>query len=230
MPIVARPGQPELYYALDDYTDPWKNAPYLILQHGLGRSGRFWYHWVPYLARWYKVVRPDIRGLGQSTAGFDPDQGFSVEQLVGDLLAVIDHLGATNVHHCGESLGGILGMALAAAHPQRVRTLTLVASPLSIGADLQQQYAMGYASQKEAQDKLGMRAWIAATNHLRFPPGADAGMMSWYEEEISKNNPAVQQAMGRMMKGVDAEPYLARIAAPVLGLYPTDGPIVTPEQ
>ena len=43
MPFVKRPGKPELHYALDDFTDPWRNAPCLILQHGLGRSGRFWY-------------------------------------------------------------------------------------------------------------------------------------------------------------------------------------------
>jgi len=38
MPYLNRPGQPELHYALDDYTDPWRDAPYLILQHGYGRS------------------------------------------------------------------------------------------------------------------------------------------------------------------------------------------------
>src|SRR6185503_21204601 len=70
MPFVTRPSQPELHYELDDYTDPWRAAPYLILQHGYGRSGRFWYSWVPYLARFYKVVRPDVRGLGRSAAQF----------------------------------------------------------------------------------------------------------------------------------------------------------------
>lgn len=57
MPIVKRPNHPDIHYALDDFTDPWKNAPYLILQHGFDRSGQFWYSWVPYRARWFKVVR-----------------------------------------------------------------------------------------------------------------------------------------------------------------------------
>ena len=59
MPFVKRPGKPELHYALDDYTDPWRNAPYLILQHGLGRSGRFWYSVVPYLPR----IQAPVLGL-----------------------------------------------------------------------------------------------------------------------------------------------------------------------
>ena len=47
MPELRRTGNPTLHYALDDYTDPWRDAPHLILQHGYGRSGRFWYSWVP---------------------------------------------------------------------------------------------------------------------------------------------------------------------------------------
>ena len=68
----------ELQCRIVDYTDPWRNAPYLILQHGFGRSGRFWYSWVPYLARFYKVVRPDMRGLGQSSADFDLATAFTL--------------------------------------------------------------------------------------------------------------------------------------------------------
>jgi len=35
---------------VDDFTDPWKPAETLWIQHGFGRSSRFWYHWVPPLA------------------------------------------------------------------------------------------------------------------------------------------------------------------------------------
>jgi 3-oxoadipate enol-lactonase len=94
MPFLKRPGEPELYYELDDFTDPWRNAPYLILQHGFGRTGRFWYQWVPYLARFYKVVRPDVRGLGRSSAAFDLERAFTLDNCVADLAAIVDHLGA----------------------------------------------------------------------------------------------------------------------------------------
>ncbi len=55
MPVLKRPGQPDLHYAVDDCTDPWKNASWLVLQHGNGRSGRFRYSWVPYLCRIYMI-------------------------------------------------------------------------------------------------------------------------------------------------------------------------------
>ena len=106
MPELRRAGKPTLHYALDDYTDPWRHAPYLLLQHGYGRSGRFWYSWVPYLSRFYKIVRPDLRGLGQSEVPDDLETGLNVEAYIDDLLAIIDALGGAPVHYCGESLGG----------------------------------------------------------------------------------------------------------------------------
>ena len=231
MPLLKRPGQPDLHYELDDYTDPWRNAPCLILQHGFGRSGRFWYSWVPYLARFFKVVRPDIRGLGQSSANFDLASEFTMDACVGDVVAIIDHLGADSVHFCGESMGGILGMVLAATHPARVRTLTLVSSPVFIGSATKKTYSLGHASQEEAQQKMGMQAWVAATNRTtRFPPDADPGLLTWYEEEFARNNPEVQKAMSTLFHGISAEPYLPRIEAPVLGLYPTAGPITSADQ
>lgn len=70
MPYLERLGEPTIYYELDDYTDPWKQAPVLLLQHGFGRSSRVWYGWVLCLSRFYKVVRPDLRGLGRSSHDF----------------------------------------------------------------------------------------------------------------------------------------------------------------
>ncbi len=231
MPFVRRPGQPDIHYALDDFTDPWRNAPYLILQHGFGRSGRFWYSWVPYLARWFKIVRPDVRGLGQSPSGFDLEREFTLEHCVSDLVAIIDHLGADSVHYCGESMGGILGMVLAANHASRIRTLTLVSTPVHLNQNTRITYALGHESESAAQKQMGMKAWVAATNRTtRFPSSADPQLLEWYEQEFARNDPDVQQAMSRVMHAVSALPYLERIEAPVLGLYPSAGPITSEEQ
>ena len=231
MPIVKRPGQPDIHYELDDFTDPWRNAPHLILQHGFGRSGRFWYSWVPYLARWFKVVRPDVRGLGQSSGNFDLIREFTVENCISDLVAIIDHLAASSVHYCGESMGGILGMVLSAMHPNRIRTLTLVSTPVNLNETTKTTYALGHQSESDAQRAMGMKAWVAATNRTtRFPASADPKLLEWYEEEFARNNPDVQAAMSRVMHAASALPYLSKIEAPVLGLYPSAGPITSTEQ
>jgi pimeloyl-ACP methyl ester carboxylesterase len=67
MPLLQRPGRPSLYYIVDDYTDPWAQKPWLVLQHAYSRSGVLFRQWVPHLARHYRILRADRRGLGQST-------------------------------------------------------------------------------------------------------------------------------------------------------------------
>ena len=137
MPVLQRPGQPDLHYVIDDFTDPWQHAPYILLQHGYGRSGEFWYRWVPYLSRFYKVIRPDLRGLGQSGRNFDYTSQLNAEAYVGDLNALLDAIGAESVHYCGESLGGIIGMIFAGEAPHRIRSLNLVSTPVFLNSDFQ---------------------------------------------------------------------------------------------
>ena len=231
MPVIERPGKPGLHYAIDDYTDPWKNAPFVVLQHGNGRSSRFWYSWVPYLSRYYKVVRPDARGLGSSSAGFDLERELTVEALVDDLAAILDGLGAQSVHFCGESMGGILGLALAALHPERVRTLTLVSTPVYISDRMKETYSMGHKSRVDAMKEMGRDAWLKATNRsTRFPPDSDPGLLAWYEAEFAKSSAEVQLAFARLVNGANAASFLPQVKAPVLGLYPTEGPITSAEQ
>ena len=98
MPYIERPNEPTLYYDLDDYTDPWKKAPVILLQHGFSRSSCFWYSWVPYLSRFFRIVRPDLRGLGRSSSKFDLESELGLEIYFRDLNAIIDHVGAESVH------------------------------------------------------------------------------------------------------------------------------------
>ncbi len=231
MPELKRAGKPQLNYVIDDHTDPWKNAPYLLLQHGNGRSSRFWYSWVPYLSRFYKVVRPDARGLGASSADFDLEQGVTVEALVDDLTAICDDIGAPSVHFCGESMGGIMGLAFSAMHPERVRTLTLVSTPVYINDKAKESYSMGHASRIAAMQAMGREAWLKATNaSTRFPPDADPGLVDWYSAEYAKGRPDVQLAYAKLVNSASAASFLPRIKAPVLGLYPTGGAITSAEQ
>jgi len=55
-----------LGYCIDDFTDPWKKAPVLLLLHAAMGSARRYYAWVPPLSRHYPVVRMDLRGHGSS--------------------------------------------------------------------------------------------------------------------------------------------------------------------
>jgi 3-oxoadipate enol-lactonase len=231
MASLRRTPDIAIHYEIDDFTDPWASRPFLLLQHGNGRSGRFWYRWVPYLSRFFKVLRPDMRGLGKSTGQLDLERDVTLEALVGDLVALLDHLEIDRVHYCGESMGGILGLALAAMHPDRVKTLTLVATPVFIEDAMKQRYAMGHESRTDAMQALGIRKWAEATTRgTRLPADREPELFRWYIDEFVKGAADVQVAMSRLVNSANASGFLPQVKAPVLGLYPTAGQITSDAQ
>jgi 3-oxoadipate enol-lactonase len=230
MPYLERPGQPRLHYELDDYTDPWKNAPTILLQHGYARNARFWRACVPYLSRFYKVIRPDLRGLGQSDKNFDLKRGISVEAYLGDFVAILDHLKIESVHYCGESSAGSLGMAFAATHPSRVRTLSLISAPVFMTEEDKKSSLAGYPDRVTALRAMGSRGWLEASNAgRRFPADTDPRMLAWTLDEMGASDTEVLIAMFQCVSNVNLTDLLPKIQAPVLGLYPQQGVIVTDE-
>ena len=231
MPFVERAGQPTLHYRIDDFTDPWSDAPVLLLQHGNGRSSRFWYPWVPALARHYRVVRPDMRGLGDSGRDFDLATGLAEDRCIADLVAIIDDLGVDSVHYVGESSGGIIGLGLAAMQPHRVRTLTLVATPVYISDKMKAHYALHHGSRADAMRDMGIRHWVDVTNRsTRFPPEMGEGFFNWYADEFAKGDIEVLLRLVQLVNDANALTLLPHVQCPVLGLYPTGGPITDAEQ
>jgi 3-oxoadipate enol-lactonase len=231
MPFLERNSGPTLHYCLDDFTDPWRKSETILLQHGFGRSSQFWYSWVPYLSRFYKVVRPDLRGLGRSSTKFDLASGITVDAYIKDLVALLDALGLESVHYCGESFGGILGMIFSALHPSRVRTLSLVSAPVSLNQKHQETFAVGFDSREAALRSMGAEKWAAATNATtRFPGDTDPGLLKWYAAEMGKSDVEVLCALYGLLRTASAADYLSDIQCPVLGLYPTAGSITSREQ
>lgn len=231
MPLVQRTPCLQLSYGFDDHTDPWDERPFLLLQHGNGRSAAFWYRWIPHLCGRYRIIRPDMRGLGKSAGDLDLERDITVDALIDDLLAVMDHAGAGDVHYYGESMGGILGLALSARYPERIRSLTLVATPVFIEDQMKERYSLGRGSRIEAMQSMGIEAWVRETTRkTRLPADEEPELFEWYVTEFAKGDPDVQVAMSRLVNGASAAGFLPDIKAPVLGLYPTSGQITSDAQ
>jgi 3-oxoadipate enol-lactonase len=232
MPLVKRKNNATLHYRVDDFTDSWQRAGTIVLQHGYARSSLFWQAWIPYLSRFFRIVRPELRGHAGSPVDFDPARDSTLGNYVADIVAVLDELKLDSVHYCGESFGGIIGMALAAEHPQRVRTLTLVSSPVFQNQQSQDVYAAGYPTREEALRTLGTRKWAEKIYGAAdfFPDGTAAGLRKWYLDQIAGADAEVLCGLYGLLRHANASDLLPRIAAPVLGLYPTGGLLTTNEQ
>ena len=92
----------ELFYTIDDYTDPWTQPETVVLHHGMAKNHRLWYGWVPILAQHYRVVRFDMRGMGQSSVPA-PGYPWSLDNFARDLLGLMDQL-----ELCQKSLTGTI--------------------------------------------------------------------------------------------------------------------------
>jgi hypothetical protein len=109
--------------------------------------------------------------------------------------------------------------------------LSIVSSPVHLHGKDEKTSTYGHASRAEALQKMGARGWAEASNAgRRFPPDGDPGMMKWFVDEMGKSDVDVLIAMYTWASSFNTMPYLPKIKAPVLGLYPTDGPISGDEQ
>jgi pimeloyl-ACP methyl ester carboxylesterase len=108
------------------YIDEGSGEPVLLI-HGLAVSAVM--NWIGpgvvegLVRSGYRVVAHDSRGHGESDKLHDPSMYGSAE--VDDVVRLMDHLGIDRAHVVGYSRGGLIASRLRAAHPDRVRTLTL---------------------------------------------------------------------------------------------------------
>ena len=91
MPTLQLSPDLEMHYRVDDFTDPWREPETVLMLHGNAESGAVWYGWVPHLARRYRVVRPDMRGFGESTP-MPRDFPWTLDLLIDDYVRVMDAL------------------------------------------------------------------------------------------------------------------------------------------
>lgn len=100
------------------------DAPVLVCAGGILNTARRWDYLAATLSGRFRVVCLDWPGRGLSA--WMPTQGdYSLETNVEVLLQLLDHLDADRASLIGSSLGGSVGMALAARHPDRVERLVL---------------------------------------------------------------------------------------------------------
>ena len=106
-----------------EWGDP-ANRRVLVCVHGLSRQGRDFDTLAQALCADYRVVCPDVVGRGQSDWLADPT-GYQLPAYVGDMVTLLARLDATSVHWVGTSMGGLIGLGLAALPKSPIERLVL---------------------------------------------------------------------------------------------------------
>lgn len=147
------PPEPEIHQAAG-----WKvralrlegpeHATPLLLIHGFGGDLLSWQFNQPALAAQRTVVAIDLPGHGGSSKEVaDGD----VATLAAMVVAAMDALGLTRAHLAGHSLGGAIALQIAATHPDRVASVTLVCSA-GLGPDINKGYIDGFIAADRRKD------------------------------------------------------------------------------
>jgi 3-oxoadipate enol-lactonase/4-carboxymuconolactone decarboxylase len=182
-----------------------------------------WEHQMAALRPWFRLLRVEHPGHGGTGV---PDGPGTVEALGRHLLLLLDRLGVGRAHVVGLSLGGLVGMWLAANHTNRVERLVLVSTTPRFNAP-------------EAYRERAVAVRAHGTAHI-----AAAAMARWFTRPLA---PASAMAVARysaMLSGVDPHGYaycceavadadlraeVARISAPTLVMAGAQDPVVPPE-
>jgi 3-oxoadipate enol-lactonase / 4-carboxymuconolactone decarboxylase len=203
--------------------DGQPQGPWLVLVGSLGTTAAVWDRQVPALRAWFRVLRTEHPGHGGAVV---PAGQGTVEALGERLVATLDRLEVDRAHVAGLSLGGLVGIWLAANHPARVDRLVLACTASRFnGAESYRQRA----------------AAVRAEGTGQLVPAA---LSRWFTEPFASGCPDVAAEYASMLAGVSPEGYaycceaiadadlsadLARIQARALVVGGALDPVVPPD-
>lgn len=116
--------------SLEVVVDGDRGAPPLVLVHSAGADHGMWDGNLRTLAGRFRVIRYDLRGHGRSDV---PPPPYTLDDLGGDLVRLLDALEVVTTNVVGASLGGLVALWLAARHPERVERAVFAGTAARIG-------------------------------------------------------------------------------------------------
>jgi 3-oxoadipate enol-lactonase len=138
------------------------DRPVLVLSNSIATTLHMWDRQVPELARFFRVLRYDTRGHGESGA---PAGAYSLDRLGRDVLELLDSLRIGRAHFCGLSLGGFVGQWLGIHAPDRIARLVLSNTSPRLGPAPQWDELISRvvtADDMSAMADMFMRNWFPA--------------------------------------------------------------------
>jgi 3-oxoadipate enol-lactonase len=198
------------------------DAPVVVLSNSLGATRAMWDPQVPALAERYRVVTYDTRGHGATSA---PPGPYTLDDLVDDVLALLDRLGAERAHVAGLSLGGMTALRLAAREPHRVHRLAVLCS----SAKTEPQGFLDRAAAARAEGTASFAPTVASRWLTPGYAAAHPDLVARLEAMIAGADDEGYAACAEVVGGVDLRADLGRISAPTLVVSGAEDPALPPE-
>jgi len=214
----AKSADAQIHYFLDGSAD----KPALTLSNSLGADFSMWDPQLPEFLQSFRVLRSDTRGHGQSSVTPGP---YTIEQLAKDVLALADALQFERFHFCGLSMGGQIGMWLAANAPKRLNKVVLCSTAAKIGTPEM------WDARIAAVRKEGMKNVAAAAIERWFTPAylaKNASTIAKIHKILESTNPEGYAACCAGLRDFDFREQLGKMRIPALVISGTHDPATTP--
>lgn len=198
-------------------------TPTVVLSNSLGTTTTLWDEQVPALESHFRVVRYEHRGHGDSDV---PPGPYTVEELAGDVIALLDRLELERVSFCGLSLGGMVGMALALRTPERIDRLVLCCTSAHLGPPetWSERARLVRSEGPEAVADGVLGRWFTEAFHAEEPQTV-AQFRKMLVSTPREGYAACCDAVGQW----DARAQLHAISAPTLVIAGVEDPATPPE-
>jgi 3-oxoadipate enol-lactonase len=195
--------------------------PVLLLSPSLGTTASlFWESQLPAFGDHFDVLRHDHPGHGEAPV---PDGPVRVADIARGVLALLDEAGAERASFCGVSLGGMVGMWLAANTPERVNRLVLACTGASLGTKAL------YDERAALVRAEGTAVVLDGTRERWFTPSfRDSSRAGAILDELRRVAPEGYAACCEAVGDFDFHGDLDRIAAPTLVVHGEDDPVTPP--
>lgn len=203
------------------HADGPENLPVLLLINSLATKFRLWETQIPQFAGRFRVLRYDHPGHGQSLAGGGP---YSLDDLGGQALKVLDAHGVERAHVCGLSIGGLIAMWLATRAAGRVDRLVLANTSARIGT------AEGWEARIAQVRDGGLTPLVAPSLERWFTPAlraAEPALTASFGDDLTRLEPAGYLGCCAALRDADLWPEVPRITAPTLVIAGAQDPVTT---
>lgn len=194
-------------------------APPLVLCNSLGTTWNMWTPQVPVLTQRFRLVRYEQRGHGGASV---PPEPWSIDDLGGDLVELLDHLGLARASLCGVSLGGMVAMWVAARHPQRVDRLVLACTSARFAP------ASAWTERASTVRKAGTAVLLDTLMGRWFTPASASRFGASTAEMLAAVDPGGYAACCEAIGSADLRSELGQITAPTLVVCGAEDPVVPP--